>query len=222
MLELHGKPMVDYTVNTLLKSGLSSKQIVLVVGYCKEKVQEYFADKVSFAIQKELKGTAHAAYTGMQALPPEIEDVLVMGGDDSAFYRPETLQKLINKHKESGAVVTLLSVNIENPDMYGRVVRHGDGKIEIIEKEYVSGEQKNIHEVSTGTFCFKRKWFENMYPTMPVMRKLQEFVLPTAWAVARLEGSVQQVVTLEDSQEWFGVNTPDELFEARRRKSLNN
>ena len=91
-----------------------------------------------------------------------------------------------------------------------------NGKVEFIEKEYVTEKQKKIQEVSTGTFCFKRDWFIRMYPTMPPLRKLGEYVLPTAFAMARDANLPMQIVQLQNADEWFGVNTPEELKEAHR------
>lgn len=220
MLELAGKPIVGYTVDTLEKMGLPAEKIVLVVGFCHEVVEKYFGNRATFALQNEQRGTAHAAMVGMQSLSKNVTDVLVMGGDDSAFYKPETLVKLMNEHLESGATTTLLSVKINDPSAYGRVVREMDG-VKVIEKEYVTDEQKMINEVSTGTYCFKREWFETMFPNLPLLEKLNEWVLPMAFAEAHNQGLKQHVVCMENSTEWFGVNTPAELAEAQRRKSIN-
>jgi UDP-N-acetylglucosamine pyrophosphorylase len=218
MLELNGKPMVHYTIETLKEVGFNAEQICLVVGFHKEKVIEYFNDSVSFAVQAEQLGTAHAAFTGMKSLPQNIEHVLVMGGDDSAFYKAETLEKLITTHVNNRNVLTLLTAEPEIPGNIGRVIRQADGRVEIVEKEHMTEEQKKLKEISTGTFVFDRTWFEEMYPTMPPIPKLNEFGLPTALKIARESGKKHEVVKLIDSTEWFGVNTPEELEEARRRK----
>src|SRR3989339_1795570 len=84
MLEIGGKPIVAYFVQTLKQICFSKEQICLVVGFKKEKIQEYFKDEVRYALQAEQLGTGHAAYTGIKSLPPEIEQVLVVGGDDGA------------------------------------------------------------------------------------------------------------------------------------------
>jgi bifunctional N-acetylglucosamine-1-phosphate-uridyltransferase/glucosamine-1-phosphate-acetyltransferase GlmU-like protein len=68
MLELNGRPMISYTVETLKKIPLTPTQICLVVGFCKEKVMDYFGDKVSYAEQAQQLGTAHAAYTGIKQI----------------------------------------------------------------------------------------------------------------------------------------------------------
>jgi len=222
MLEIGGKPIVSYTVETLKAMGFSPEQIVMVVGFKKEKVQQYFGDRVSYAEQVEQKGTAHAAYTGMIVLPAHVTQVLVLGGDDSAFYTTESLEHFISEHIREEMKLSLLSVEVDDPSQLGRIVKHDNGDIEVIEKEYVTSEQAKINEISTGTFCFDRVWFENIFPNMPELRKLGEYGLPTALAMARDEGAPYHVVNLGKSDVWFGVNTPEQLQEADERKRKTN
>ncbi len=218
MCEIGGQPIASYIVATLKKCGFTPENIYLVVGFHQEKIREYFGDQVSYVTQEELKGTAHAAFTGMKQLAKNIDTVLVLNGDDSAFYSDETIVDFIRQHKENKAVVSVLSAEMENPVSLGRIVRHDDGRIEIIEKEYLTEEQKKLKEISTGTFCFDRNWFESIFPSMPPLRKLGEYGLPTALAMAIAEDKKVQVIKLKNSREWFGVNTPEELAEADRRK----
>jgi bifunctional UDP-N-acetylglucosamine pyrophosphorylase/glucosamine-1-phosphate N-acetyltransferase len=218
MLRIGEKPMLAYTVETLETLGFAPEHIRIVVGFCKEKVTDYFHNRVSYAVQEEQLGTAHAAFTGITSLPAEVSQVIVLGGDDGMFYTPETLERFVAGHIASGAVLSLLTATIGNPSQFGRIVRHADDRVEIIEKEYLTEEQKSIREISTGTFCFDRAWFERIFPRMPRMRKLDEFGLPTALAMARESGEPYRVVPLANGDEWFGVNTPEELLEARRRK----
>ena len=204
--------------------GLPHSNICLVVGYGKDKVMEHFSDEVTYAEQAELLGTAHAAYTGMITLPKNVKHVLVLGGDDSAFYTKESLASLIEKHIEGKYKLSLLSVHVKNPHQLGRIIRHDGGDIEIIEKEYLTDQQKLLDEISTGTFVFDREWFEENFPKMPKMRKLGEYGLPTAMAMVRDSKLPYQVVSLEKNDEWFGVNTLEQLEEANRRKqeSISN
>ena len=218
MLQIGGRAIVSYIIQTLFGMGFSKNHIAVVVGFQKEKVREYFGDSFIYAHQTEQLGTAHAAYIGMKALPSDVKEVLVIGGDDSAFYTQETLFDFLNKHKQSGAVLSLLTADIENTPNVGRIVRHPDGTVEVIEKEYLTEEQKKIKEISTGTFCFNRAWFEEMFTTMPKMKKLNEYGLPTALAMAREKKLPLQFIKMANPEEWFGVNTPEEFAEADKRK----
>lgn len=220
MLTIGGKPMVAHTVETLKKLGFQKEQICLVVGFRKEIIEDYFKDEVSYAVQEEQMGTGHATYVGMKSLPPNIEQVLVMGGDDSAFYREQTLLNLIEKHLTNNNTVTLLSVDVDNPANFGRIIRDENG-IRIIEKEYVTEEQKKICEINTGMYIFDRQWFEDMFPRMPKMRKLGEFGINPAITLAKEENKKIQVIKLTDADEWRGINTKEELEEANKKKLEN-
>jgi len=223
MMELNHQPIIGYIVDTLFRVGFRGRQICLVVGYKREKVIDYFGGRVIYAYQDEQLGTAHAAYTGMKVLPQNIDNVLILNGDDSAFYKPATIENLIQQHLQQGVMASLLSTSIDSASFgYGRVMRKQTGEIELIEKEYLNTENKDINETSTGTFCFNRNWYTGMFPNMPIIEKLGEYGLPTAFTMAQREGLSVQVIKLEDSNEWFGINTPPELIEANKRKvSIN-
>ncbi|MCX6780074.1 MAG: sugar phosphate nucleotidyltransferase, partial [Candidatus Magasanikbacteria bacterium] len=191
MLHIGGKPIVSYAVFTLQELGFKSGQISLVVGFKKEQIQEYFKDSVIYGMQEEQLGTAHAAYVGMKSLPPDIEQVLVMGGDDGAFYMSSTLENLIDQHLKNECTVTLLSAVVSDPASFGRVVRSEEG-IKVLEKEYLAEEQKNINEVSTGTYIFDRAWYENMFPHMPKLTKLGEYGMNLSLVMAQEENKKVQ------------------------------
>jgi len=217
MLEIGGQPIISYTVKTLKKMGFNREQICLVVGFKKELIKDFFNDEVSYVVQEELLGTAQAAYLGIKSLPKEIEQILVLDGDDSAFYQADTLLGFIKQHTTEHCALSLLSVEVESPNQLGRIVRQNES-IEIIEKEYLNEEQKLIKEISTGTFVFDRKWFEEIFPRMPKLRKLGEYGLPTALAMAREENKSFQVIKLSDSSQWHGINTLEELRLADKLK----
>ena len=217
MLEIGGKPIVSYAVLTLQSLGFKKEQICLVVGFKKEQIEDYFKDTVSYANQAEQLGTAHAAYIGMKSLPPAIEQVLVMGGDDGAFYTAKTLENLIVEHLKNYSTVTLLSAKVDDPASFGRVIRDEEG-IKVVEKEYLTPEQKNINEVSTGTYIFNRNWYQNAFPRMPKLRKLGEYGLNVSLVMAQEENKKVAVVELPNNNEWQGINTLAELELANKLK----
>ncbi len=221
MLEIGGKPIVSYIVEELEKLGFERNQICLVVGFQKQTVKDHFEDKVVFAGQDEQLGTAHATFVGSQALDKNIKTILIMGGDDSAFYSGETLEKFINVHIENKAKLSLLTVEVDDPSALGRVVRDENGDfIDVLEKEEVTEEQKSIREISTGTYCFDRAWFEEKFPKMKLIEGLGEYGLPNMVDEAVKEAVKIQAVKLENQNEWFGINTKEELEEADKRKNL--
>lgn len=220
MMPIGGKPIVAHTVENLQQAGFAPSKICFVIGFQGEQLRTYFGPNFVYAEQTELLGTAHAAFTGMRALPPDVRQVLVMGGDDSAFYRPETIRVFIEKHSVQGTHLSLLTACVEDPSQLGRIVRAPDGSMMIVEKEYLTAEKETIKEISTGTFCFDRAWFEGMFPSMPRMKKLDEYGLPAALSMVQAQGKRCEVLALDNASEWFGVNTIEDLQEADRRKKL--
>ena len=219
MLEIGSKPIVSYIVETLIDIGFKKEQIMLVVGYQGEIIKKYLGDGVSYAIQSEQLGTAHASLTGIKELPKNIKQVLVLGGDDSAFYTKETLEKFLENHLDEKATVSLLvgeiSADIQKQQI-GRVIKGKDGW-EIIEKENLKDEQFDLKEISTGTFVFDREWFEKNYKNIEKIKNLGEYGLPSMFSLVKEQGLKINVVKLENINEWFGINTSEELEMANKR-----
>lgn len=209
-----------HTVESLLSAGFAPSRICFVIGYQGDQLRKFFGPDFVYAEQTELLGTAHAAFTGMRVLPQDVQQVLVMGGDDSAFYSQGTMRTFIEKHSGQGAHLSLLTAHVEDPSQLGRIVRSPDGSVMIVEKEYLTPEQASIKEISTGTFCFERAWFESVFPSMPRMKKLNEYGLPAALSMAQEQGKRCEMVQLDDTSEWFGINTLENLQEADQRKKL--
>jgi len=219
MLPLGGRPIVSYIVSTLNELGFGPSDICLVIGYQKEKVKDYFRDKVSYAVQEIQEGTAQAAYVGLKALPADITQVMVLGGDDSAFYSAETLSTFIAFHQNNRAVLSLLTSIRDQPAGLGRVIRDGQGNfVGVKEKEELTKEEETIKEISTGTYCLQRSWFENNFSQIVPINGLNEYGLPAAIKLAQSQGEKVVAQALAKPEEWWGINTKEELVIAQKRK----
>ncbi|MFW5888617.1 MAG: sugar phosphate nucleotidyltransferase [Patescibacteria group bacterium] len=218
LCRLNGKPMLSYILDTLEKGGVSKKNICIVLGYQGEKIRKEMGEGYHYAWQKELLGTAHAASAGERELPPDYKNMLVLNGDDSLFYTFKTLSIFVSQHIENKNHISLLTCEIENPAGMGRVVRDlHNNVVKIVEKENVSEKEEDIKEISTGTFCFNRNWFKKHYKNLTKIPGLNEYGLPSFIDKAFENKAKLRAVKLSDPNEWFGVNTPDQLKEAERR-----
>jgi bifunctional N-acetylglucosamine-1-phosphate-uridyltransferase/glucosamine-1-phosphate-acetyltransferase GlmU-like protein len=222
MCPIGGKPIVSYIVDTLKRMGFDSHQIMMVVGYEKQKVKECFGDSVLYADQDEQLGTAHATSIGLEAFNiqnSKFEILLVIGGDDSAFYSDDTIQYFIDTHRASRATVSLLTVHRNDPSDLGRIIRNEQGMLMAVkEKEELSEDEKKIQEVSTGMYCFDPEWFASAYARIPKVDGLGEYGLPATVALALKERRRAHAVQMKDANEWFGINTKEELALADTRK----
>lgn len=213
LYEIAGRPMVSYTLDLLDQLGVTDK--VMVVGYKADLVMEKFTDSAKFAVQEERKGTAHAAKTGEAVLPDDITHLLIIQGDDSAFYQKSTLEKFIQA--ASSYKLSFTTVRLDNPAQYGRIIRNSSGKVEaIVEKEVVTDEQRKINEVNAATYFVDRDWFNNSYKDLkPSVVGRGEIIMTDLISLAFK--SNLEVLGFEVSQEeWVGINTPEELERANQ------
>ncbi len=215
LYEIAGKPMVDYTLELLNQIGISEK--VMVVGYQEEMVRSYFGDKVKYASQPDRKGTAHAAKLGEEKLNPEVSHLLIIQGDDSAFYKKETIQKFIEQAEKYQIGFT--TVRLDDPGQYGRVIRSNQGDVSaIVEKESLTETQKEINEVNAATYFVERGWFNQVYPTLkPSAVGKGELIMPDLISIA-FDHQLKVLGFEVPKEEWVGVNTPEELLVADKLK----
>lgn len=111
-----GKPMVQHVVDQVSQLGL--QKLVTVVGHGAEMVQEQLGNVSEFALQAEQLGTAHAVDQAASVLANEEGTTLVICGD-TPLITAETMEALLQQHKEAGAMATVLTAYIEEPAGYG-------------------------------------------------------------------------------------------------------
>jgi len=221
LYKINERPIISYILEELGKNGIAKKQICLVVGFKAESVKEAMGKGYIYAMQTERLGTAHAALTGEEALPTDFNNFLVINGDDSAFYRFNSLKELIGMHLANDNDMSILTCEPDDPQGLGRVVRGADGRVvTVVEKENLTPEMKLLKEINTNTFCFKRGWFKKHYLNLKPVPGLGEYGINTFVEEATGSGARFNAIILKDSNEWFGINTPEQLAEADRRKKL--
>lgn len=219
-LLLGGKPMIVHGVELLFKLKLSP--IVVVVGFAKESVKKLIKEDVLFAEQKKRLGTANALTVGLKVLPKNISDVLVIQGDDSAFYKKENLENLINLHRQNKNAMTLLTAQVSDSSGLGRIIRDKDGKIiSITEEKNASEMQKKINEINPACYIFSINFLNKYLAEVPKDPVSKEFYL-----VSLLEIAIKNKQKVEDVKggrtPWRGVNTKGELDAAQKLYSKVN
>jgi bifunctional UDP-N-acetylglucosamine pyrophosphorylase/glucosamine-1-phosphate N-acetyltransferase len=211
MYKICGKPMLEYTLKTL--ENINIDDIVLVVGYKAEMIQNYFGHRYKYALQKEQRGTGHAVMCAHEAVNPVNKHILVIQGDDSSFYSPDTLVNLLSWHIKEKARLSLLTLKHPNPKELGRIIRDKSEKIVAIkEKEVLNEKEKKIKEINTGTYCFDAQWlWENIKKLKPSATGKGELILPDLIKIAVEQKDKVSAHIIHDHTEWFGVNTPEQL-----------
>ena len=133
---------------------------------------------------------------------------------DVPMVRAETLQKLIDVHRSQRAVCTFLSVRMENPIGYGRVIRDVQNRfVKIVEQNDATEDERNIREINAGIYCFENaKLFECLRRLQPNNRQ-GEYYLTDVPALLREDGNDVAIYHHHDAREVAGINTRAELAE---------
>ena len=187
-----------------------------MVGYRASDVIKEIGPTVNYAFQRTALGTGHAAWQGMKNLKSE-RTILVVNGDDSAFYKPETFAAVFQSHLESKAKLTFTSTILENPTGIGRLVRDINGTLlRIVEEKIASESEKKIKECNIGMYVFDRGWF------LKNIKKVKKGTVGEYYITDLIEIAVRQndfinVFGLNDSRQWCGINTWDELEHANKK-----
>jgi len=209
--ELAGVPMVEHVYNTGKKLG--AKQIQVVYGHGGELLpQQCQHFDVEWSQQAEQLGTAHAV---QQASPNVSEDdvVLVLYGD-VPLTKAETLKTLVENVK--GNNISLLTVNLDDPTGYGRIVRENGKVISIIEHKDASAEIKLIKEVNTGILALRAAYLNECLNKVGNNNTQGEYYLTDIIAMAVNDGNEVVTTQVQNSYEVEGINDRKQLAKLER------
>ena len=213
---LDGRPLVAHVCRTA--AALAPGSICVVVGHQAEEVKaaveaELGAGAASFALQAEQRGTGDAVMAARELLAGSESTVLVLSGD-VPMVRAETLGALIGRHQSESAACTILTIKLENPSGYGRMVR-GDSRefVKIVEQRDATDEERQIREVNSGIYCFDSgKLFDALEKVRPENSQ-GEYYLTDVPAILKSAGEHIGLYEHQDAREVSGINTRAELAE---------
>lgn len=211
---LGNKQMILHTIERLNRLFINS--IVVVVGFARESVMKVLEGRVVFAQQEKRLGTAHAVVCALKKLPRDVQTVLVLNGDDSAFYTQDLIEKLIGTHWEKNAALSFLTIIVDNPKGLGRIIRDNSGKaVGIVEEKDATISQRKIREINPACYifevCFLKKYLGKVKKS-PVSG---EYYLTSLIDIAIKNNQKIEAVS-GGKIIWRGINTPEELKEAER------
>lgn len=214
--ELGGRAMIERLVDSVIDSGITKKPVV-VIGYGTEIIKKYLGIKCNYVLQTEQLGTAHAVLCTKDYLVG-IDDILVLYGDHP-FLTPKTVSELAAEHKQSGATLSMMTVQLPSFDGWykafedwGRVVRDENGKVkEIVEKKDATDEQLKITEVNPSFFCFKTDWLWKNIKLIDCNNAQGEYYLTDLVKLAILQNEEVKTLAIKDPKEAVGVNTEEQL-----------
>ena len=202
--KIYGKEIIKRAVENAQKAGI--QDIVAIVGYQKEEIQEVLGNTVKYAMQEEQLGTGHAVMQTAKYLEGKKGKVLVLNGD-VPLIRPETLKKLVEKSTENKEYATLLTAIYDDPTGYGRIIRDEGGNIKgIVEHKDATEEQKEIKEINAGIYCFDIEELLKALQEIKPNNVQGEYYLTDVIKIMNDKGLKTGAVIVEDNTEILGVN----------------
>ena len=217
--QIAGKPMLWHVLVALDQAGVSRRDTVIVLGDGAQTVREavealFGADAYRFVLQEPQLGTGHAAAVAREAVGEGAETVVVAFGD-TPLLQPGTVQRLLRRHREGTAPLTLTTGHLRDPSGYGRIVRSGDEVRQIVEDRDASDEQRRLTEVNSGFCAFSAPWLWSRLPRVQPAPN-GELYLTALPAIAVAEGAGVGTLVLDEVMEAVGVNTRLQLAEAEQ------
>ncbi|MBD9564977.1 bifunctional UDP-N-acetylglucosamine diphosphorylase/glucosamine-1-phosphate N-acetyltransferase GlmU [Pseudomonas sp. PDM09] len=210
-----GNSMLGHVIHTARQ--LDPQRIHVVIGHGAEAVRERLAaDDLNFVLQDQQLGTGHAV---AQAVPfIESDTVLILYGD-VPLIEVETLQRLLKL--AAPQQLGLLTVELDDPTGYGRIVRDAAGKVTaIVEQKDANDAERAITEGNTGILAVPFERLGDWMSRLSNNNAQGEYYLTDVIAMAVSDGLVVATEHPHDAMEVQGANDRKQLAELERHYQL--
>lgn len=213
---LAGKPLLSHVLSTAQK--IQPEQIKVVFGHGGDVVRAAFQDQsIIWVKQAEQLGTGHAVQMAMASPGDDEATILILYGD-VPLLTEKTLSNLVQQSNEQ--TVSLLTVSLDDPSGYGRIVRV-DGKVQaIVEQKDASPEQLAINEINTGILAVPAGPLKQWLQKLSCDNAQQEYYLTDIIAMAVADGFTVETCSPQNSNEVLGVNDKAQLAKLEREWQL--
>jgi len=202
---LAGKALVQHVLDCAHK--LDPQTICVVYGHGGEAVPKALnTSDIFFVLQEPQLGTGHAVQQAMPHLDDDSQTLVLYG--DVPLIQHTTLHQM----QQAGSGLTLLTVNMDNPAGYGRIVRNENGDVlSIVEEKDATPEQRDIVEVNTGILLAPTRLLRAWLAKLRTNNTQGEYYLTDIVGMAVEDGVV--VHTVQPNHEWeiHGINSKSQL-----------
>ncbi len=225
LLPILKEPMIWYVYQALSQI-IPEEKIWTVVGHKKELLEENFEDRVDkFIRQNEQLGTGHALKCALPFLKKNMDQwVLVINGD-APLIKAESIYRLIQRAKSENAEMAFMSIELDDPTGYGRIIRDDQGKVCAIKEDKDLDndlERKSIREVNAGVYCLKLKNIDDRLNRIKNDNIQGEYYLTDLLELILDDGGSVLDISVGRDPSLLGVNNNKELIycESLMKKEL--
>ena len=207
-----GKPLLQHVVD--MTADIPKSNIIIVTGHgCDDVKTTVLGDCLRYVHQSEQLGTGHAVQAAIPSLSAS-ETTLILYGDVPLISK-ETVIAIVEAVENK--TMALLSINKQNPEGYGRILRDDQGDVSgIVEQKDASPEQLNIKEVNTGVLALKTSHLKQWLPQIKNDNAQNEYYLTDLIAIAKRNGVKIAIRQPSFPEEVEGVNTRLQLGNLER------
>lgn len=205
-----GCPMLLHVLEAA--GAVPAERTVVVLGHGHEQVLPCLPAGVVVALQERQLGTGHAVLAAAEQILPG--PLLVLPGD-TPLVTGEALRELVDEHERSGAAATVLTMELDDPSGYGRILRGEDGSVlRIVEHRDATPEELAVHEVNSGMYVLPASLALEILGEVGDDNDQQEIYLTDVIAGLRERGERVTAWKVADASLVLGVNSQEELAEA--------
>ncbi|MCX6754879.1 MAG: NTP transferase domain-containing protein [Candidatus Nomurabacteria bacterium] len=214
---LAGKPFLKHILDTVSHLNLEIDPVI-VVGHKKQRIFDVLGHGHNYANQEDQLGTGHAVLCAKDSTHPDHKIIVILSTDQPLISK-DTIQDIINTHKNTNAIITLGTVVL--PDFkdwraglinFGRVLRDKNGKVSgIVEYKDANDKEKEIHEVNPALYAFDSVWLWKNIDKLKNENAQCEYYLTDLVKIASQEGKHIEAVSVKNIIEGFQPNTKEEL-----------
>jgi UDP-N-acetylglucosamine diphosphorylase/glucosamine-1-phosphate N-acetyltransferase len=209
--KITGKPMISHVL--VSACDVAGKDVIVVVGHQADRVKDAClkVNPVSFAFQKEQRGTGHAVLCAMPEIPETTENIVILCGD-VPLLKAETIRALLDDHVNENRDLSLLAVELEDPTGYGRVVINANRELtRIVEEADATDDEKAISLINSGIYCVSKAFLSASLKKITPDNAQGEFYLTDIIGVGYAMGKHIGVLVGSNPEEVSGINTPADL-----------
>jgi bifunctional UDP-N-acetylglucosamine pyrophosphorylase / glucosamine-1-phosphate N-acetyltransferase len=202
---LAGRPLLEHVLASA--RSLAPNRTVIVYGHGGEAVRDAITlEGLEWVRQEPQFGTGHALQQALPALDASVATLVLYG--DVPLTRRATLEKLLGV---AGDGVGLLTVELDDPSGYGRIVRRGADVVRIVEQKDAAAAERAIREVNTGLMVLPTARLAGWLDRLRNDNAQQEYYLTDVIALAVADGVPVCAVQPTDAWETLGVNSKTDL-----------
>ncbi|RUM36810.1 MAG: glycosyl transferase family 2 [Desulfobulbus sp.] len=218
--ELFFKPMLHHVLDSVAAAEINTTAII--VGHQRERVLDTLSRYTFTPVyQEEQLGTGHAVLCAEKACASS--DLVMILCGDTPLIRPATLNAMINQHKRSNALLTLMTTRLDNPFGYGRIITNDAGYVSsIVEQKDADNTQRAINEINAGIYLVDTGFLFTALKQVGTDNSQGEVYLTDIVAIAADQGHKVHKFMHETAIDVLGVNSRIELARAHQELQMRH